>query len=113
MSTTPELQTAIGGSTVEITTPSGTTEKVFVRQLPVKLWDEAIEVALDEGRFIELVSGKESGWAGKVLPEARTLLAEEAERQNADFFAYLARRSRMVNRLAPDMLTKAAKAAMR
>lgn len=102
------LETITGHSNISVQQIDGTTVEVRVTQIPVEMWPKAIDVALDEARFVELVCNQPRGWADKLPPKSRTIVAEEAERVNEDFFASLARRARMVNRLAPGYIARAA-----
>ena len=102
------LEVITGSSNLSVLEADGSTSEIAVRQLPVDMWPKAIDVALDEARFVELVCNQPRGWADKLPPKSRTIVAEEAERVNEDFFASLARRARMVNRLAPGYIARAA-----
>lgn len=103
-----ELETVTGGSNLEVVDVRGQKHNVRVMQIPVDMWPKAIDVAFDEPRFIELVTTQEKGFADSLTPQSRTRLAEEAERVNEDFLASLARRARMLNRVAPGIMLKAA-----
>jgi len=95
------LETVLGGANLTLALSRGGVVTVKVRQLPVDLWDTALDVALDEPKFIELVCNQEAGWANTLTPRARTEVAEAVEKVNEDFFAFLARRSRAIRRVAP------------
>lgn len=103
-----DLATLTGQTTIEVVKENGQTARVAVRQIPVGMWQQAIESAFDEAKFIELVANQEAGFADSLQPASRTAIAELAEEVNADFFAYLARRARAVNRIAPGAIAKAA-----
>lgn len=102
-------QIVAGGERIKLS--SG--ETVLVRQIPCEQWDHAMATALDEGGMLELVCIQDRGWASKVTPADRTLLADALERQNADFFAYLGRRGKLMHQIAPGLIQAAAKSGSR
>lgn len=54
------IQTLFGGIGIEVTKRDGTTEKVTVRQLPIRLYERYLSVMDDEATVVELLCGKES-----------------------------------------------------
>lgn len=103
-----ELETVTGGLNVEVVDVRGNKQTVRVAQIPVNLWQKAVDVAFDESKFIELVCTQEIGFADSLTPRSRTELAEAVERVNEDFLASLARRARMINRVSPGIMQRAA-----
>lgn len=91
---------------VPITLADGSADTVRMRELPVKLFEQAGEVMMNELQFVELVAAKPRGWAETLTPESLTQVAEAAEEVNGNFFAYSARRLKKLERLAPGAVAR-------
>lgn len=107
-----KLETVLGGVDIEVGHLDGTTEKVKVRQLPVKDYKSALKVLAHEVQFIALVVDRNPVWVEDLHPRSFTRLAEAAEEQNADFFAWSARQTRRVEMLTPGAMGRAVTKAM-
>lgn len=76
-------------------------DRVLIRELPVKSYTTASAVFADEPRFIELVCVKPQGWAESLTPESYARVAIACKEANARFFASLARRVETLRAVAP------------
>ena len=88
-----------GGEHVDITTINGTTQRVLVQQIPVKMWQEALGVAFNEPEMLELVCAQEPGWHGTLTPKSYGILRAACRRQNEDFFASAEARVEMMAKI--------------
>lgn len=80
----------------------GTRENVTVRLLAVREFDKWLATIDDEAGRIELVTGKDKGWADGLTPDSHRDLLALAERLNeSDFFGWLRRRAERQERLLP------------
>lgn len=99
---TDSMEILNGGREMTARMIDGTTEAVFLKQLPIRQLQRYLESIDDEAARIELVAGKPSGWADKLKVESHVELLAAAEGLNADtFFAWLRRRVERQERLAP------------
>jgi hypothetical protein len=105
------LETLMGGNQITIRFEDGHQELVNVRQVPLKQYRELMEAQANEFRFIELVCEKPENWAENMKPADYNALVDEANRINADFFAWCARQIQRVERLAPGFMDRAARQA--
>jgi hypothetical protein len=62
-------------------------EKVFVRQLPIKLYPKLRDCLADECAQLELYCDKPPGWAESLTPPQHEQLITVAEEINRDFFS--------------------------
>ena len=102
-----KLETALGGIDITVGHLDGTTETVKVRQLPVKDYKRALKSLADETTWLALVVDRNPVWVEGLHPASYRALAEAAEAQNADFFAWSARQTRRVEMLMPGAMTRA------
>ena len=65
-----ELQTIFGGREIEIRLADGTTDKVKVRQLPIRLLGQYADLHTDEPALVELLVGKPDGFADNLAIES-------------------------------------------
>ena len=86
--------TLLGGSPATASTRQGTTEEVFLRQLPVRLYPKLRDLASDESAQLELYCDRPSGWADTLTPESHEALLAAAEDLNSDFFQRWVERQR-------------------
>jgi hypothetical protein len=99
---TDSMEILNGGRQAVARMIDGSTEAVFVKQLPVRQLQAYLASIDDEPARIELVTGKPAGWADKLTNESHVELLAAAEGLNADtFFAWLRRRVERQERLAP------------
>ena len=81
-----------GGLLLEVTLLDGTTQKVNVRQLPVRQLAILDEMQGDEPALVETYCGQEEGWADRLTHESYGQLVEAGDDLNAPGFAdYVAR----------------------
>jgi hypothetical protein len=80
-------ETLFGGAEIEVHLVAGGTEKVFVRQIPVRLMPQMLANLEDENRLVELFCDKPDGWSDSITPESFEKVVFEGERLNADFFS--------------------------
>lgn len=99
---TETIETLIGGKQVSVKFKGGTEEAVFVRQLPIRQLPEYLSKQDDEAGLIELVCDKPSGWSDGLTMQSHESLIEIVEAMNSvPFFAWLRRKVRRAERLAP------------
>jgi hypothetical protein len=93
-------ETLLGGVDYEARKLDGSTEAVRIRQLPVRLMDQYLNVLNDEPKVVELLCGRPAGWSDCLSNESFEKIVEEGTRVNADFFErFLARKANMVSTL--------------
>ena len=80
-------ETLFGGIELEVSLVAGGTEKVFVRQIPVRLMPQMLANLEDENRLVELFCDKPDGWSDSITPESFEKVVLEGERLNSDFFS--------------------------
>lgn len=98
-----KMATLLGGLEITVNKLDGTTEKVKVRQLPVRLLQAYLLKMDDEAASIELFCDKPEGWADGLTLESCTAVITEGERLNGEtFFAWLQRRVARQERLVPN-----------
>jgi hypothetical protein len=103
------LTTVCGGKDVEVKLGNGSSESVFVRQLPIKLMTQLLAALEDEPKMIELFCDRPAGWSDSLTPESFEALVSEGERINADFFGrWLQRRLKRQERLIPGITERLA-----
>jgi hypothetical protein len=98
------MNTILGGANVPVTLLDGSTQAIFVRQLPVKLYPKLLEAMQDELKHIDLLCDK-AGLAETLAPEGHEAILNAGEKLNADFFSrWLARKQKRESLLPkPDM----------
>jgi hypothetical protein len=79
--------TLFGGVELEVSMVTGGTEKVFVRQIPVRLMQQMLAALEDENRLVELFCDRPEGWSDNLAVESFEKVVLEGERLNADFFS--------------------------
>jgi len=103
-----DLTQLIGGLDLEVGLLNGTTEKVRVRALPIRLLPSYFAVMDDEPAMVELFCERPAGWSDTLAPESFEKILVEGEALNADFFGrWLRRRMERQERLLPGLLEKA------
>lgn len=81
---------------------NGTVETIAVRALPVRKFDTYLKLIDDEPGTIELVTDKPPGWSDTLMPHSHAEIMMVSEELNgADFFAWLQRRVKRQEQLAP------------
>ncbi len=80
-------ETLFGGAELEVNLVAGGTEKVFVRQIPVRLMSQMLANLEDENRLVELFCDKPDGWSDSLAVESFEKVVLEGERLNSDFFS--------------------------
>ncbi len=102
-------ETLRGGKSMTVRFEDGSTEVVFIRQLPLKEFETWLQVLDDEPRSAELMCGKPPGWGERLTCVSMGELIEEAERINRDFFErWLQRRTARKEWLQPLLVRNAA-----
>lgn len=80
----------------------GTGGEVFLRQVPIRQLPTYLATMDDEPALLELVADKPKGWADGLTVESHTELIAASEALNSDtFFAWLTRRVKRQEKLAP------------
>ncbi|HEV8523084.1 MAG TPA: hypothetical protein VGQ71_01185 [Terriglobales bacterium] len=107
---TNTLTTLLGGETYTATRIDGTTEPVFIRQLPVKIYPVFLEAIDDEPRMVDILCDKPAGWSETMSPESFDFIATRGDALNQDFFyrwaqRRLARQEKLVPGITDRMLT--------
>lgn len=96
------FDTLIGGKQVIVNLTDGMKESVFVKQLPIRKLPEYLAKQDDEAGLIELATDKPAGWADKLTIDSHETLIEAVEAMNhVPFFAWLRRKVRRAEQLAP------------
>lgn len=91
-----------GTKQVQVKLTDGTNEIVTVKALPIRKLGEYLAKQDDESGLIELACDKPEGWADKLTIESHEALVEAVEAMNhAPFFAWLRRKVRRAEQLAP------------
>jgi len=99
---TDSIATITGGRTMQARYTDGTGGEVFLRQVPIRLLPKYLAALDDEPAMLELVADKPTGWADKLTIESHTELVAASEALNSDtFFAWLTRRVKRQESLAP------------
>ena len=101
-----------GGQELEVALTAGGTEKVFLRQLPVRLMPQMLAALEDENRLVELFCDKPEGWSDALTVESFEKVVTEGETLNADFFSrWVQRRLSRQEKVMPGITEKIAKSA--
>ncbi|MCL4179172.1 MAG: hypothetical protein KJ072_15700 [Verrucomicrobia bacterium] len=79
-------ETLFGGAELEVNLVAGGTEKVFVRQFPIRLMPQMLTYLENESRLVELFCDKPEGWSDSITVESFERVVQEGERLNTDFF---------------------------
>lgn len=99
---TDSIVTIAGGRTITARFTDGTTAEVFLRQVPIRLLPKYLAALDDEPALLELVADKPAGWADNLTVESHVELVAASEALNSDtFFAWLTRRVKRQESLAP------------
>lgn len=92
-----------------VTLEAGVTEPVKLRQIRVKEFRAAQSAMLgDEAKLVEICCDKPAGWAETLTPDSFNVLAIDARRINAAFFAWCERTLADQLRLMPEGLLEKA-----
>ena len=103
-------ETLFGGLEFEATLAAGGTEKVFIRQIPIRQMPRMLAALEDENRLVELFCDKPEGWSDALTVESFEKLVTEGERLNADFFSrWVQRRLTRQEKVMPGITEKLAR----
>ena len=92
-----------GGQQIEVDYKNGKRETVLVRELPIKEFPKMLHLLDDEAALIELYCERPAGWSEQLTRASHAAIVEAgAELNEADFFAWSARRTARVQRLNPE-----------
>ncbi|MCL4181228.1 MAG: hypothetical protein KJ072_26225 [Verrucomicrobia bacterium] len=80
-------ETLFGGAELEVNLVAGGTEKVFVRQIPVRLMPQMLAYLENENQLVELFCDRPEGWSDSLAVESFEKVVLEGERLNSDFFS--------------------------
>lgn len=104
-----KADTLRGGQIIIVTFDDGSTESVFVRQLPVKDFEAWLGALDDEPRVVALLCGRDACWVDRLTNESMEAIVTTGERLNRDFFErWLQRRTARKEWLAPLLARNAA-----
>lgn len=104
-----KADTLRGGQSIIVTFDDGSTESVFVRQLPVKDFEAWLGALDDEPRVAALLCERDSCWVDRLTNESLEAIVTTGERLNRDFFErWLQRRTARKEWLAPLLARNAA-----
>lgn len=81
--------TAVGSVTLEVQHLGGITERVQVRQLPVRDMDAFFETMGNAARRAELLCGRPDQWANDLTAESVLEVLRKGDEVNKGFFALL------------------------
>ncbi len=105
-----KTETLFGGLELDATLISGQTERVFVRQIPIRQMPQMLAALEDENRLVELFCDKPEGWSDSVTVESFEKIVTEGERLNADFFSrWVQRRLTRQEKVMPGITEKIAR----
>ena len=103
-------ETLFGGLEIEVALAAGGTEKVFIRQIPIRQMPRMLAALEDENRLVELFCDKPEGWSDTLTVESFEKLVTEGERLNADFFSrWVQRRLTRQEKVMPGITEKLAR----
>lgn len=105
-----KTETLFGGLELDATLISGQTERVFVRQIPIRQMPQMLAALEDENRLMELFCDKPEGWSDSLTVESFEKIVTEGERLNADFFSrWVQRRLTRQEKVMPGITEKIAR----
>jgi hypothetical protein len=105
-----KTETLFGGMEFEADLAVGGTEKVFIRQIPIRQMPRMLAALEDENRLVELFCDKPEGWSDTLTVESFEKLVTEGERLNADFFSrWVQRRLTRQEKVMPGITEKLAR----
>lgn len=81
-----DMTALMGGEKVSVTYHNGKTETVFVRELPVRLFQDYALVVADESKSVELFCSKPEGWADTLTRKSFLNILAKGEETNLSFF---------------------------
>ena len=80
------MTTLLGGIKFTATKLDGSTEEIFIRQLPIKEFPVLRDHLGDELAMLEIYCAQPKGWAAMLMPASHDAVITEAEKLNRDFF---------------------------
>ena len=80
------MTTLNGGENFTVTKRDSSTEVVFVKQLPVRKYQQYLEAQRDEAKMIAMACDKAEEYCDALAPESHEALVETIERVNESFF---------------------------
>ncbi len=105
-----KTETLFGGLEVDVALTSGQTERIFIRQIPIRHMPRMLAALEDENRLVELFCDKPEGWSDGLTVESFEKVVTEGERINADFFSrWVQRRLTRQERVMPGITEKIAR----
>jgi hypothetical protein len=103
-------ETLFGGAELEVDLVAGGTEKVFVRQIPIRLMPQMMAYLENENRLVELFCDRPKGWSDSITVESFEKVVQEGERLNTDFFVrWFQRRLTRQEKVMPGITEKLAR----
>lgn len=81
------MNTLTGGRELDVAKLDGSRETVFVRQLPVRLFQSYMATMQDEAKQVELLCSKEAGWADGITLASHEEILQAGNKLNSDFFS--------------------------
>ena len=97
-----ELKTFIGCEELEIQKRDGTTQAVFVRELPIRLIPKFLQLQDDESALVELYCDQEPGWADSLTIASHEAVHEKGGALNFPVLErWIERKQRSVAQLQP------------
>jgi hypothetical protein len=103
-------ETLYGGVELEVNLVAGGTEKVFVRQIPIRLMPQMMANLENENQLVELFCDRPKGWSDSITPESFEKVVQEGERMNTDFFVrWFQRRLTRQEKVMPGITEKLAR----
>lgn len=100
-----DVETLLGGLPISVKFRDGTTEKVFVREVPIRKLPDFMEAQDDEPALVELVCEKPEGWADTLTTESFEGIVRQGGDLNFPLLErWLQRKADAVKRLQPMMV---------
>ena len=112
------METLKQGREIDVTIDeTGITEKVLVRQLPVKDYPKAIQATDNEMKLVAVICAKPQEWVGSLTPESyEAVVVAMNEVNEKGFFSYASREHdklmKKLSGVSPELLKVAAEKAL-
>ena len=103
-----KITTLCGGKSVSVTKLDGSTESIFVKQLPARLMPDYAKAQDEEVQLIKLATGRDEAWCDTLSRQSHEQLVAEVEAANAAFFlSWFERRKQRAEKLVPGAFERA------
>src|SRR5712691_6213097 len=98
-----DLTMILAGEEITVTKRDGSEEKVRVREFKVSELPAYAAVIDDEAKTVEMLCGKDAGWADSLTRESLVAVIEKGDELNLSFFIdWSTRRLNRTRKIIPD-----------